>query len=332
VGTPAPAFRLPALEGGERTLDDLRARGKPVLLLFSSPSCAPCVELMPEAARWQRIHASKLTIALLNRGTADAVQAKAAAYKLADLLMQTGNAANDVAAAYLAGGTPSAVLIDVSGKIASPLAAGAEAVRRLVERAVAPIVPGRPAEILPAQDPLRTHLRRRAPIAFDGGAVHRNGAHANNGRPALKPAAPLIGAQAPAVRLPDLDGEPVDLARFRGATTLLLFWNPACGFCRRMAGDLRAVTSQPAPGAPQVVLISTGAVEANLALDLPVPILLDESFHTGFAFGASGTPSAILLDAEGRVASPVVTGAPAVLALAQGKLATSQPVAQPLAA
>jgi len=41
--------------------------------------------------------------------------------------------------------------------------------------------------------------------------------------------------------------------------------------------------------------------------------------EAGQAFGASGTPMAVLVDAEGRIASPVVAGAAAVLALAGGQ-------------
>src|SRR5262249_3125400 len=44
-GTPAPPFRLPALDGREIGLDDFR--GKPLLLVFSDPHCGPCDVLMP---------------------------------------------------------------------------------------------------------------------------------------------------------------------------------------------------------------------------------------------------------------------------------------------
>ena len=40
--------------------------------------------------------------------------------------------------------------------------------------------------------------------------------------------------------------------------------------------------------------------------------VLDQQFTAGRAFGASGTPSAVLVDAEGRIASEVAVGAPAV--------------------
>ncbi len=46
------------------------------------------------------------------------------------------------------------------------------------------------------------------------------------------------------------------------------------------------------------------------------PPLKDQNFAVGRAFGASGTPSAVLVDEEGKVASDIVIGAPAVLELA----------------
>ena len=53
-------------------------------------------------------------------------------------------------------------------------------------------------------------------------------------------------------------------------------------------------------------------------MGLRSPVLLDQGFSVGSAFGASGTPSAVLVDAKGNIASDVAVGAQAVLALAQG--------------
>lgn len=55
------------------------------------------------------------------------------------------------------------------------------------------------------------------------------------------------------------------------------------------------------------------------------PLGLDEGFQLGRAFGAPGTPSAVLLDADGNVASGVAVGADDVLAL----LRTSQVPREP---
>ncbi len=70
VGVPAPAFQLTDLAGASYSGAALLARGKPLLLVFSSPTCAPCVELLPEIAGWQRDHADKLTVVLVSRGSA----------------------------------------------------------------------------------------------------------------------------------------------------------------------------------------------------------------------------------------------------------------------
>jgi hypothetical protein len=69
-------------------------------------------------------------------------------------------------------------------------------------------------------------------------------------------------------------------------------------------------------GAPKVLVVSAGAVEANKEMGLDSPVLLDQQFATGRAFGAGGTPSAVLIDEAGKIASEVAVGAPAVLELA----------------
>ena len=46
---------------------------------------------------------------------------------------------------------------------------------------------------------------------------------------------------------------------------------------------------------------------------------MDESWETAGAFQAGGTPMAVLIDAEGKIASHVAAGADAVLALANGR-------------
>ena len=139
-------------------------------------------------------------------------------------------------------------------------------------------------------------------------------------------AAPRIGDPAPPLTLPDLTGTTVDLAAFRGHPTLVLFWNPACGFCQQMLDDLKAWERRPPEGAPRLLVVSSGTVEANQAQGLRSRVVLDEGFTIGRAFGATGTPMAVLVDADGKVASEVVTGSPAVLALAWSKQTRAQPL------
>jgi hypothetical protein len=62
-------------------------------------------------------------------------------------------------------------------------------------------------------------------------------------------------------------------------------------------------------------------------MGLRSPIVLDQAtIRVGSLFGATGTPMAVLIDAEGKIASELAAGAPAVLAqlrLPQEKTATA---------
>ena len=125
------------------------------------------------------------------------------------------------------------------------------------------------------------------------------------------------------MKLPDLEGNTVELADSRGEETLVLFWNPGCGFCQQMLPDLEEWESNAPEDAPKLLVVSAGSEEANQEMGLASPVLLDQSFATGRAFGASGTPSAVLVDAEGRLSSGVAVGAPAVLVLASADKTTT---------
>jgi thiol-disulfide isomerase/thioredoxin len=99
----------------------------------------------------------------------------------------------------------------------------------------------------------------------------------------------------------------------------VLFWNPGCGFCRQMLDALKAWEANPPAGAPKLLVVSTGTVEENRAMGLRAPVVLDQGSGVMSAFGANGTPMAVLVDAHGRIASGPAAGAPAVLALARGE-------------
>jgi len=128
---------------------------------------------------------------------------------------------------------------------------------------------------------------------------------------------PKVGEVAPEVRLPDLEGKVVSLQEdFMGEETIVLFWNPGCGFCQQMLRDLKEWESVAPESAPKLLVVSAGSEEANRDMGLASPVMLDQQFAVGRAFGASGTPSGVLVNAEGKVASEVAVGAPAVMELA----------------
>lgn len=125
----APAFQLAAYHGGAKSLADLITAGKPLLLIFTSPTCGPCVSLFQEIKGWQRTHSDRLTIGLISRGTIKDNFVNVARNNLGEVLLQEER---EVAELYNARVTPTAVVVDTRGRIASPLAAGADQIRILL--------------------------------------------------------------------------------------------------------------------------------------------------------------------------------------------------------
>jgi peroxiredoxin len=296
VGSTAPEFSLSGLHGETLTLEALRAPGKPVMMLFTDPGCGPCNAMLPDMGRWQEEHAQKLTVALISRGEVEENKTKAQEHGLSNVLLQ-----NDweISESYEVRGTPSAVLIAPDGKVATLVAGGAEGIRGLLAYAV-----GERSQL-----PMQPHQpQAQGQPCPNCGKVHA-------AAPTLE-AAQKVGEAATEVKLPDLEGNTVELADFRGEETLVLFWNPGCGFCQQMLPDLKEWEANAPEGAPKLLVVSAGSEKANKEMALASPVLLDQEFGVGRAFGASGTPSAVLVDTEGKVASQVAVGAPAVMELA----------------
>jgi peroxiredoxin len=313
VGSPAPAFRLSGVFDETLTLDALRAPGKPLVLVFSDPGCGPCNALLPEIGRWQREHMTTVMIVPISRGTAEANRAKNAEHGVVHVLLQDDS---EVADAYQVRGTPSAVLVNADGTVGSPLAEGADEIRALVARAAA--TPDDVAEGSNAE--ARTLPVVPAPAAAVSGNGSGNGQNSHvhdhdRDHDHAQPEVARVGDPAPSVRLPDLRGRTVNLAGMRGSRTVVLFWSTTCGFCDQILDDLKAWEADPPDGAPKLLVVSGGTRDANKAQGFRSPVVLDQGFSVGTAFGAQGTPTAVLVDAEGRIASELAVGGPAVLGL-----------------
>ena len=123
------------------------------------------------------------------------------------------------------------------------------------------------------------------------------------------------GDPVPSLRLPDLSGELMDIAQIQNRRTLMLFWNPSCGFCQQMLDDIKRWEDNPQDGAPELLVISAGAFEENRKQGFRSRVLLDPYYAASQVFNSGGTPSAVLVE-HGRVASGVAVGAEAVLELA----------------
>jgi hypothetical protein len=140
----------------------------------------------------------------------------------------------------------------------------------------------------------------------------------------------MIGDPAPPFDLPGLAGERVSLVGLlsAGRGALLVFTDPRCGPCQALLPQLAAWQDAYADGVT-VALISRGSAAENLFVrdEHGLRHVARQAEHqTDTRYGVLGTPSAILIGADGRVLAPLVTGADQIADLAQ-RLPTGTPLA-----
>lgn len=124
VGQAAPTIRRPDLDGN--VVDLAALRGNPVLLLFWSPGCSHCQELLPEIKAFEQKRGS-LPMVIVSRGPAALNQEAGFASPMVlddDLSIARG---------FGASGTPAAVLLDGRGVVAAPVARGSTGVRSALQ-------------------------------------------------------------------------------------------------------------------------------------------------------------------------------------------------------
>ena len=270
---------------------------KPVLLLFANPDCGPCAALFPEVGRWQRDYAEKLTLAVISRGSRESNQSKVQAQESPWCCCNRTWKCR----------SPTRFPVPPAGCWCVPMA---PSVARWLREPTpfADWSPGRLACRCCAPSRLRLLRLRERPW--------------NSGE--AKTTCPCHRRACSGLQPADLDGNVVHLSDLRGSSTLLVFWRPGCSFCQRMLPEIKNWERHPPAGAPQFLVVSSESVESNRALGLRSPVVLDASgMSIGSQFGATGTPMAVLVDAEGKIASALAAGAPAVLALARGGLDTA---------
>lgn len=125
------------------------------------------------------------------------------------------------------------------------------------------------------------------------------------------------GDRVPAAPLDRLDGPPSTIGELLAPDrdSLVLFWNPTCGYCSAMRGEVDEIAARD--GAPGLVVVSTGAREAVEAEGFAAPVLLDPGFDAATVVGVTGTPSAVRARPDGSLVGTIAVGAEAILAMAQ---------------
>jgi peroxiredoxin/uncharacterized membrane protein YphA (DoxX/SURF4 family) len=279
IGAPFPHFELPDLEGKTVTLAGLRDEGLPVLFFFVSPSCTPCKALVPEFEHWQRDLYGKTNVIFISSGKPEDNRTKFGGNAAKTILLQKDR---ELAALVKAQWTPTAVLMDAAGRVASHAAAADTAIRTLIEQ-------------------IRSEDVRQEFAYFANG----------NGQPnPIK-----IGEGVPEFSLADIRGEQIDASYFRGKQTLVTFWSLTCPFCVNMMDDLREWDTTRTAEDPELIVFSDGDKAEHEKLGLRSPIILDAGYKTSAGLGMFGTPSAVLVNEDGKIISETAMGAPDIWSL-----------------
>lgn len=284
VGMQAPEFSLLSISGQVVSLADLIALRKWIVLVIISTNCGSCRNLLPQIYRWEREYRDYLALVLVCKGPDEEVQKRIKPYGIELLLLHQGSG---LAETYQAPWTPTALLIDMEGKIASPVRAGIDAIRALVQHTVTIAAKA-------SQHPVFL------PDIHIGNSPFK------------------LGEPAPRFTTTDLRGNQVGLEQLLGHRSLLLFWASDCPYCIKMQGHFIRWKKDAPKDAPDLVILASGdkaVIEKNLSHHNFL-VLLDIDFQIGPIFGITNTPSGVLIDEEGRISSSIASGARHVLAIA----------------
>ena len=279
IGSPFPDFELPDLSGRVVSFEHLLAKRKPTLLFFVAPNCAPCNSLIPDLAGWESKLADKVNFILISRGTAEENRDKFSVSENTRVLLQKDR---EIANLVNAKWTPTALFVDAAGNIASHIAAGDSAIRLLV------------GEVTDA-DVSKEFLY------FTGS--NGNGVKVR------------IGQTVPEFTLDDRGGQKIETSYLKGSPTLATFWSTTCSHCLNMMEDMREWEQNRATGDPKLVVFMDGNPEEIKDIELDSPIVIDKGYKTAAKLGMHGTPSAVLIDENGKIVSETAIGATNIWAL-----------------
>ncbi|WP_378735709.1 MauE/DoxX family redox-associated membrane protein [Nocardia brasiliensis] len=124
-----------------------------------------------------------------------------------------------------------------------------------------------------------------------------------------------VGAVAPEFELFDAAGGSTSLASLlaQGRQVLLVFVHPGCELCAALARELPRWQERTAQ-VLRIVVVGNGdaAEHAEWGREQrlgDIPVLVQQGNEAALRYRVRGTPSAVLIDAEGRIAAPVARGA-----------------------
>jgi peroxiredoxin len=291
AGSQLDDFLLPDLAGQLRGPKEWR--GRRTLLIHWSTRCGFCDLIARDLAQLEAsLEQAGVRLVLVSSGESEANRRLAEEFGLTcTILLQPDAHPID---AFNMLGTPVGYVLDETGRVAEPLAVGAEMVLEVARR-----------------------LAKRAPRRLPG---ERSLDQSRIERQGLK-----AGTSAPLFTLQEVQGGTVSLESYRGRRVLLVFTDPHCGPCDALAPDLVRLARQGAVSGLEVLVIGRGDPLENRhkaeQLQLSFPVVLQERWEISKAYGIFATPVAFLINKHGVITHDVAMGPAAITALAETAMA-----------
>ena len=353
-----PAFSLPDVAGNVVSLDGFR--GRRVLLVNWNFECGFCDSIAPRLASLESgFQQRNVQLLLLAHGESVANREGAAEHGLKCPILLSGG--REEGGAFGTEGTPVAYLVDEEGRVAAPVARGADRVLALALELAGPQTASPGSD----KDPTQHRGGAEAPQPAEAPHPHRLRLPRFLGRfeiglgdlikrmTSAVGITPCVGCErraqtlnrwlvlsgvggsglkagtsAPDFQLPDLQGRMVSLQEYRGRQVLLFFSDPQCGPCDELAPQLVRLHREGANGGLSIVVVGRGSVEENRrkaqqhGIDFPV-LLQDRKWKVSKAYDILATPAAFLIREDGVIARDPAVGRDAILTLVRNGRAQS---------
>ncbi|MGA9998103.1 MAG: redoxin domain-containing protein [Pyrinomonadaceae bacterium] len=302
VGSPAPDFELPDVQGKRQNLSQWR--GRRILLIFFDSECVFCTEMTSSLTSLSSDSSDGRPVAI--------IVATGEVEKNRQFVIEHGikcpvllQEQSEVMLKYRVPGTPAGYLIDEDGCIASEQLLGAQAILHQAGSS--------------DYSYLKEPIGDRQLSVADGNQIPSKAQRGN---------LPLVeshiarhglakGEIAPLFNLPRLDGEDLSLAEYRGRMILLVFSDPECGPCNQLAPRLEKLARRTPD--IQIIMVSRGSVEANnekvLEHGLTFPVVRQRHWEISRLYAMFATPIAYLIDEGGLIVANLAIGVEPILNL-----------------
>lgn len=288
---PIPYGLLQGPSGAPMPLHELSSQSAH-LLVFVSPGCGACAQVIPKVKEWDDQLPPVTVRAVVT------LPLNALGQSADDLDGVVLHDPQGAVARTFAVGNPGAVLLGMDGMLAGGPVRGSAAVERLVADIRAELEdagalspePDQP-EAVP-QPPSPAPAEARAPVP--------------------DPAAEWAGRPAPAGVLQDQEGAERSITELTGESShLLVFVSPDCGSCTQVMTKIRGWDAELADVVVRAVVAAPLDLVSEHAPELDGIALHDPGAALSTALGV-GTPGAVLIDSDARVTAGPVVGTDAV--------------------